>query len=202
MQDKQGFFSIVRAAVALLLLFTVLLGGIYPLTVWGIANIAFAVKAEGSLLRDTVSGHVLGSSLLGQHFSSPKYFWGRLSATEPPYNAAASGGSNFSTTNPKFYESLNRRVAALRKYDPNNKNLIPADLVTASASGLDPHISVAAAEYQIRRIAKARGRKESDLQELVRALTEDQDFGLLGEQRVNVLRLNMALDKIEAARSR
>ena len=154
-----------RAAFSLLLIFTFLLGGVYPLMVMGFAQVFFPHKAEGSLIER--GGKTLGSSLLGQEFDDPKYFWSRLSATTPPYNAAATGASNFSPANPKLLEAANARIAALQKADPKNNAHIPIDLVTASASGLDPHISVAAVDYQLPRVARARGMKEEAVKALV-----------------------------------
>jgi len=182
-----------RTAFSLLLILTLLLGGIYPLVVMGFAQTFFHHRAGGSLILR--GDRVLGSSLLGQEFTSPKYFWGRLSATTPPYNAAASGASNFSPANPKLLEAVNARIAALKKADPQNKARIPVDLVTASGSGLDPHISHAAADYQIARVAAARGMKESQVKALVEQYTEKPGFGLLGDPYVNVVKLNLALDE-------
>jgi len=186
-------FSSIRAALGLLLIMTILLGGVYPLLVLGFAQTFFPHKAEGSLIER--GGKVVGSSLLGQQFDSPKYFWGRLSATTPAYNAAASSGSNFNPANPKLLEAANARIAALQKADPANKEPVPVDLVTSSASGLDPHISLAAAEYQAPRVAGARNMKTEIVEQLVKKYTEAPGFGLLGEPYVNVLRLNMALDE-------
>ena len=186
-------FGQLRAAVALLLLCTVLLGGIYPLMVTAIAQLLFHNKAEGSLVER--GGKVIGSELIGQSFSDPKYFWGRLSATTPPYNPAASGGSNLSANNPKLLEAVNARMAALQQADPDNRAPVPVDLVTASGSGLDPHISLAAAMYQVGRVARARGKRPEAVQQLLNDLTINPGHGLLGEPYVNVLELNLALDK-------
>lgn len=180
--------SNLRACVALLALFTLLLGGIYPVIVMSIGQMVFPSKAAGSLI--VRNGKVVGSELLGQPFTQPKYFWGRLSATVPPYNAAASAGSNFSPANPKLAEAASIRIAALQK-NSAHKMPIPMDLVTASASGLDPHISVWAAEYQVERVAKARGLKEAAVRALVAEHTDDN---LFGEPFVNVLLLNLALE--------
>ena len=182
-----------RPAVMILLALTVITGLFYPLAVTGLAQLFFPEQANGSLiLRD---GQALGSRLIGQPFTDPRYFWGRPSATAPfPYNAAASGGSNLGPTNPALFEAVKARVAALRAADPGNQAPIPVDLVTASASGLDPHISPAAADYQVPRIARARGLDEGALRRLVAAHTEGRQWGVLGEARVNVLLLNLALD--------
>lgn len=189
----RAVFSFLRLTITLLLVFTLLLGGVYPLAVTAVAQIFFPDKATGSLM---VRGDkVIGSALLGQEFSDPKYFWGRLSATVPPYNAAASSGSNLGQTNPKLQEAINARVKALLKDDPHMKMRIPVDLVTASASGLDPHISVAAAKYQVTRVAKARHKKEEEIQALVKEHSPPPLMGYIGEPRVNVLELNLALDR-------
>lgn len=171
-----------------LIVFSVITGIAYPLLVTGIAQVAFRDKANGSLIEK--NGKVLGSRLIGQPFAEPKYFWGRPSATSPmPYNGASSSGSNQGPTNPALKDAIAERIKALGGATP-----VPADLVTASGSGLDPHISPAAAEYQIARIAKARGLSEDKLRELVRAHAEGRQLGILGEPRVNVLELNLALD--------
>ncbi len=182
-------------ALLLLLIFTVLTGLLYPLVITGIAQVAFPSAANGSLLvRD---GKVLGSGLIGQAFTSPKYFWSRPSATGPgPYNAASSSGSNLGPTNPDLEKSVKERVAKLKESDPGNTAPIPVDLVTASGSGLDPHISVAAARWQLARVAKARNLPEDQVRQLVAQFTQSPQFGILGEARVNVLRLNLALDAL------
>jgi potassium-transporting ATPase KdpC subunit len=184
-QLKQAFF--------LLLAFSILTGIIYPLAITGIAQLVFPRQANGSLIyRD---GKPVGSSLIGQPFTDPKYFWSRPSATSPmPYNAESSGGSNLGPTNPDLLKAVQERIAALRRADPDNKAPIPIDLVTASASGLDPHISPAAAEYQITRVAKARGLNENTVRQLVAKHTEGRTLGLLGEPRVNVVELNLDLE--------
>ncbi len=183
-----------KPAAMLLLLLTVLTGVIYPLVVTAFAQLFFADKANGSLIHDT-KGQAVGSALIGQSFNQPKYFWGRASATSPyPYNAGASSGSNLGPTNPALIDAVNARVKALQAVDPTNKAAVPVDLVTASGSGLDPHISPAAAEYQIKRVAKARNMDESRLRELVHAQTESRQWFVFGEPRVNVLQLNLALD--------
>ena len=183
----------VRAAVISLVVFTVITGIIYPLIVTGIAQAIFPSQANGSLIvRD---GKVVGSRLIGQPFDDPKYFWGRPSATTPfPYNAGSSSGSNLSPTNPDLVKAVQGRVDALRAADPGNTAPVPVDLVTASGSGLDPHISPAAALYQVSRVARERKLDPQALQRLVAAHTEGRLLGLLGETRVNVLTLNLALD--------
>jgi len=183
------------SAVVLFLLLTVATGIVYPGVVTGVAQIAFREPANGSLIvRD---GKPIGSALIGQPFSDPKYFWSRPSATAPqPYNGLASSGSNQGPTNPALAAAVRERVEALRATDPGNDAPVPADLVTASASGLDPHISPAAAEYQLRRVARLRGLEEAKLRALVQQHTEGRQLGVLGEARVNVLPLNLALDAL------
>jgi potassium-transporting ATPase KdpC subunit len=180
-------------AVLMVVVMTVLLGILYPLGVTGIAAVTFPREATGSLIeRD---GKALGSALIGQPFSDPKYFWTRPSATAPmSYNGAASSGSNLGPLNPALADAVKARIETLRQADPENKVPVPADLVTASGSGLDPHISPAAAEYQVARVAKARGLAPDRVRNLVADHTEDRQLGFLGEPRVNVLRLNLALD--------
>ncbi|MGE0469492.1 MAG: potassium-transporting ATPase subunit KdpC [Nitrospira sp.] len=185
----------IRPALIMLLLLTVLTGLVYPLAVTGLAQLLFPDQANGSLI--VREGRVIGSRLIGQYFDKPEYFWSRPSATAPfPYNAAASGGSNLGPSNPVLIEAVNARVAALRAADPGNDLPIPVDLVTASGSGLDPHISPAAAQYQAKRVARARSLDESTVQTLVVQHTEGRQYGLLGERRVNVLQLNLALDAL------
>ena len=185
--------SIVRPALVVFAVLTALTGVAYPLVVTGIGQAAFSEQAAGSLiLRD---GKVVGSSLIGQHFSDPKYVWGRPSATGPyPNNASASGGSNQGPLNPALTDAVKGRIEALRAADSGNTAPVPVDLVTASGSGLDPHISVAAALYQAARVAKARNLPLPQVQQLIQEHTEGRLFGLLGEPRVNVLQLNLALD--------
>lgn len=184
-----------KSATLLLLLLTVLTGVIYPLAVTAIAQLFFADKANGSLLYND-KGQVIGSALIGQSFTQDKYFWGRASATSPyPYNAAASSGSNLGPTNPALITAVSERVNTLQAADTTNKAVVPIDLVTTSASGLDPHISIAAADYQLKRIAKARHTDEIKLRNLLVENIEIRQWWLLGEPRVNVLQLNLALDK-------
>jgi K+-transporting ATPase ATPase C chain len=185
--------TVIRPALVLLGLLTLLTGFAYPLVVTGVAQAAFPKQANGSLvLRD---GKVVGSALLGQPFSDPRYFWGRPSATSPvPYDGRASSGSNLGPANPALVDAVKARVAALRAADPGNDAPVPVDLVTASASGLDPHVSPAAAEYQVRRVARARHLDEARVRALVAAHTEQRTLGVLGERRVDVLALNLALD--------
>ena len=185
-----------RIAAILLGLMVLLTGVIYPLVVTGVAQVAFHHQANGSLVEK--DGRLLGSELIGQPFDEPGYFWGRLSATTPfPYNAAASAGSNYGPLNPALLDAIEKRVEALRAADPGNREPIPVDLVTYSASGLDPHISVAAALYQIPRVARQRSLSEAGVRALVDHFTEGRLLGILGEPRVNVLLLNLALDKTE-----
>lgn len=184
-----------RPAAVSFLVLTLVTGVAYPLAVTGIAQITMPDQANGSLI--VKDGKPIGSELIGQSFSDPKYFWGRPSATSPmPNNAAASGGSNQGPTNPALIDAVKGRVKALQDADPGNTTRVPVDLVTASASGLDPHISPAAAEYQIQRIARVRNLPLKEVQELVNSHTEDRQFGILGEPRVNVLKLNLALDTL------
>lgn len=190
------FTSLLRAALALLGLLTVLTGFIYPLLVTAIAQGFFPHQAGGSLIvRD---GRTLGSRLIGQNFSDPGHFWGRPSATTPqPYNGTASGGSNLGPLNPELLAAVKTRLAALRSVDPGNDAPVPVDLVSASASGLDPDISVAAANYQAVRVARSRGLPLARVQALIGAHTEGRLLGVLGEPRVNVLELNLALDALK-----
>ena len=186
--------NLIRPTIAFLLLLSLLFGAAYPLVTTYATQAVFPAEAEGSLLYDR-SGKLVGSVLIGQNFTQPQYFWGRLSATTPgAYNAANSSGSNFGPNNPALLDAAKARIAALRSADPANTQPIPVDLATASGSGLDPHISLAAAEYQLPRVARARGVSEAQLRTLVGRYTEGRQFGLLGEPRVNVLALNLALD--------
>ena len=185
-----------RPALVSLLVFTVLTGMLYPAAVTGIAQTIFPREANGSLIvREDASA---GSELIGQPFSSPRYFWCRPSATSPfPYNASSSSGSNLGPTNPVLEQAVAGRIKALRETDRDNSLPVPVDLVTASGSGLDPHISPAAASYQVPRVARLRGLKEEDVLRLVGENTEGRQFAVLGEARVNVLRLNLALDAFD-----
>jgi len=182
-----------RAAVVLLALLTVVSGLVYPLAVTGVAQAAFPEQANGSLI--TRGGKVVGSSLIGQPFDDPRYFWSRPSATSPAaYNAQASTGSNLGPTNAALTDAVKGRIDALRAADPDNRDPVPVDLVTASGSGLDPHISPAAALYQVRRVARVRGLPEERVRALVAGATEGPGVGLFGVAGVNVLALNLALD--------
>jgi potassium-transporting ATPase KdpC subunit len=182
-----------RPAIVSLLVLTVLTGIAYPLVVTGIAQLVFPRQANGSLI--VVDGKAVGSRLIGQPFDDPKYFWGRPSATTPfPYNAGSSSGSNQGPTNPELIKAVQGRVEALRAADPGNPAPVPVDLVTASGSGLDPHISPAAALYQIPRVARARKLEPDAVRRLVEQHVEGRQLGFLGERRVNVLELNVALD--------
>ncbi len=190
---RSEIFKLLKPALLSLLLLTLITGGVYPALVTGLAQLLFPRQANGSLIvRD---GQAVGSELIGQPFADPAYFWGRPSATGPfPYNAAASSGSNLGPTNPALLEAVKGRIEALRQVDPANPAPIPADLVTASASGLDPHISPAAAFYQVARVAKARGLAAEQVKSLVAEYSEGRQWGFLGEPRVNVLKLNLALE--------
>ena len=181
-----------RYAVGFVVLLTLLTGVIYPLAVTGIAQALFRHQANGSLISD--NGETVGSELIGQPFSDPRYFWGRLSATG--YDAADSSGSNYGPTNPALLEAIQARIDALKAVDPDNQEPIPVDLVTSSASGLDPDISPAAAQYQVPRVSRYRGLSEEQVSALVGRFSEGRQFGILGEPRVNVLKLNMALDEL------
>jgi len=184
-----------RAAAVLLLVLSVVTGIAYPLVVTGVAQVAFPERANGSLIE--AGGKPVGSALIGQPFADAKHFWSRPSATSPyPYNASSSSGSNQGPLNPALTDAVTARVKALRDADPGNTAPVPADLVTASASGLDPHISPAAAEYQVARVAKAHGLDAEKVRALVAEATEGRQLGFLGEPRVNVLRLNLALDAL------
>ena len=185
--------TIIRQSLVMLVAMTVLSGVAYPLLVTGAAQLLFHDAANGSIIER--GGKVLGSDLIGQAFTDPKYFWSRPSATAPSaYNTAASSGSNQGPTNPALTDAVKQRIDALRAADPDNPAPVPVDLVTASGSGLDPHISPAAAQYQIARVAKARGLDEARITEMIGQATQGRQFGILGEPRVNVLRLNLALD--------
>jgi K+-transporting ATPase ATPase C chain len=191
-----------RPALVALVILTLITGVIYPLVVTSIAQVVFPYQANGSIITGA-DGQPLGSELIGQQFDDPKYFWGRLSATGPvPYTAfnadklTGSSGSNYGPLNPALKDAVQARIDALRAADPGNTKAIPVDLVTASGSGLDPHISPAAADYQVSRVAKARGLDEARVRELVAQYTEGRQLGFLGEPHVNVLQLNLALDAV------
>ena len=191
--------AIIRPAVILFALLTLVTGIIYPLIVTAIAGVAFPHQAKGSLIMR--NGTAVGSELIGQNFSDPKYFWSRPSATAPqPYNGTASSGSNLGPLNPALIDAVKGRIQALQQADPGNKAPLPVDLVTASASGLDPHISIAAAQYQLARVARARGFSVATLQGLLAAHMQGRLAGAVGEPRVNVLELNLALDDLAARR--
>ena len=194
--------SQIRPALVTLLFFSILVGLVYPLVVTGFAQAVIPLQANGSLIIDNEKA--IGSKLIGQPFDDPEYFWGRLSATGTfPYNAfnavnlTGSSGSNYGPLNPALLDAVQARVDELKAADPANTAPVPVDLVTASGSGLDPHISVAAALYQVFRVAKERGMSQDAVRTLVDQYTEGRQFGLLGEPRVNVLRLNLALDGIK-----
>ena len=185
-----------RRAFTMLAMMTLITGVAYPLLVTGISQVAFHGKANGSFIEH--DGKVVGSTLIGQPFADPKHFWSRASATSPyPYNASASSGSNLGPLNPALADAVSARVKALRDATPGNDALVPVDLVTSSASGLDPHISLAAAEYQVDRVAKARSLDPQKVRDLVAQFTEGRQLGFLGESGVNVLGLNLALDALK-----
>ncbi len=183
----------IKTSITALIIFTVICGIIYPLIVTALAQVLFHNQAQGSLIYSK-EGKVLGSTLIGQNFNDPKYFWGRLSATSPAYNASFSSGSNLGPSNPALIDEVKGRVSALKAADPNNTHPVPVDLVTSSGSGLDPHISLAAAYYQMSRVAKVRGISRKTVKAMVDQNTNGRFLGLLGEPVVNVLRLNLALD--------
>jgi K+-transporting ATPase ATPase C chain len=188
--------NFIRPSIFILVILTVLCGIIYPLVTTGLAQLIFPRQANGSLIIQ--DGNVIGSEVIGQSFDQPQYFWGRLSATAGnPYNASASGGSNFGVLNSDLEKEVNQRVAALKATDPNNTSPIPVDLVTASASGLDPDISIAAARYQAERVAKARNLSLDIVYALIDKNTSRRWLGIFGEPVVNVLKLNLALDALQ-----
>jgi len=190
--------KMLRPALVGFALLSAITGLLYPVAVTGVAGTLFPFQAEGSLVRQ--DGRLIGSELIGQTFSSPRYFWGRPSATAPmATNAAGSGGSNQGPTNPALVDAVKARVEALKAADPTNTAPVPVDLVSASASGLDPHISMAAARYQAGRVARERGLPLEAVQRLIQANTEARDLAVLGEPRVNVLKLNLALDRAHAS---
>ncbi|MDY1549743.1 potassium-transporting ATPase subunit KdpC [Luteibacter sahnii] len=186
--------KLIRQALVMLLLMTAIVGVAYPAVIGGLGNLLFPQQAAGSLVQR--DGKPVGSALIGQAFTAPGYFWGRPSATTPgPYNGASSTGSNVGPTNPALADAAKQRIAALRAADPGNTAPVPVELVTASGSGLDPEISPAAADFQVSRVARARGMDPGKVRELVAANTQGRQFGVLGEPRVNVLALNLALDR-------
>ena len=194
--------SQIRPALVALVIFTILTGLVYPLVVTGLAQVIFPWQANGSLI--VRNGQPVGSELIGQPFDAPKYFWGRLSATSPAGYTAFNGdkltgssGSNYGPLNPALVDAAQARIKALQEADPSNTAPIPVDLVTASGSGLDPHMSPAAAAYQVGRVARARGLSEATVRQMVAQHTEGRTLGLLGEPRVNVLALNRALDDVK-----
>jgi K+-transporting ATPase ATPase C chain len=189
------FVRLIRPAVSLLAVMTILLGVVYPLVITGVARVAFPRQAEGSLIYK--DGKLVGSTLIGQSFSDAKYFWGRPSATTPqPYNGLGSTGSNLGPLNPALLDQVKANAKALRDADPANRQPIPVELVTASASGLDPEISPAGAHYQAARVARARGIPLAQVEALITAQQQDRLLGLVGERRINVLELNLALDRL------
>ena len=189
--------TLIRPAISLFIVLSAITGLLYPIVTTGIGKVVFPEQAGGSLIEQ--DHKLLGSGLIGQQFSSPAYFWGRPSATGPmPYNGVNSGGSNFSTGNPAQIAAVTDRIKALHEADPGNTQAIPVDLVTASGSGLDPEISPAGALYQVTRIARARHADPQQLRQLVAQFTEGPQLGMLGEARVNVLKLNLALDRLVA----
>jgi K+-transporting ATPase ATPase C chain len=190
-----SIISQMRPAIMMVILFTFITGLLYPLAVTGMVQAVFPAQANGGII--TAEGVAVGSTLIGQPFTDPAYFWSRPSATGPfPYNAAASSGSNLAPTNLALLDAVEERIAALRAADSKSKLPVPIDLVTASGSGLDPHISPAAAEYQVPRVAEARGLDVGQVAALVQEHTAGRQIGFLGEPRVNVLELNLALDEL------
>ncbi len=193
-------FRQLRTAFMVFLLLAIVTGIVYPLLFTGVAQWVFPGKANGSLiLRE---GGYAGSELIGQPFDDPKYFWGRPSATPDfPYNSASSSGSNLGPSNPALVEAVKMRIEVLHKADPGNKAPVPIDLVTSSGSGLDPHISPAAAYYQVSRVARARGLSEDQVRRQLEQFVESRQWGFLGEPRVNVLKLNLAMDRLQSRRN-
>ena len=187
--------TLLRPALTLFVVLSIVTGIIYPLVTTGIAKVLFTERAGGSII--TKDGKPIGSAIIGQNFADPKHFWGRPSATSPqPYNGSASGGSNLGPLNPALTDAVKGRVDAIKAADPGNTKPVPADLVTASGSGLDPHISPEAAKYQAIRVAKIRGLPPEKVMALIEQHTEDRQWGIFGEPRVNVLELNLALDSL------
>jgi K+-transporting ATPase ATPase C chain len=189
------FMRLMRPAVSLLVLMTLLVGIVYPLVITGAAKAVFPHQAAGSLIYQ--DGKLIGSTLIGQSFSDPKYFWGRPSATTPqPYNGLASTGSNLGPLNPALIDAVKANAKALHDADPDNQRPVPVDLVTASASGLDPEVSLAAAEYQAARVARARHLEPTQVEALINSHARGRLWGFIGEPRINVLELNLALDRL------
>lgn len=194
MTIRENLKQSLRPAIVLMGIMLFTTGLVYPAMVTGIASIFFPERAEGSLIEE--NGKIVGSELIGQPFTSPAYFWSRPSATSDfPYNAIASTGSNLGPSNPQLMDNVQLRAETLRQADPNHAELVPVDLVTASASGLDPHVSVASAIYQIPRVALAREVSAEAIRKLVDEIIERRQFGIFGESRVNILKLNLLLDK-------
>ncbi|MCL4560131.1 MAG: potassium-transporting ATPase subunit KdpC [Chloroflexi bacterium] len=198
MNWAKATLAYLRPTLILFALLVVLTGLVYPLAITGIAQALFPFQANGSLIRSSTGGSAVGSALIGQSFDNPKYFWGRVSDTSPyPYNGASSAGSNLGPTNPALIQQVKQRIADLKKYDPGNTQPIPVDLVTASGSGLDPDISPAAAYYQAGRVARERGLSVATVDALIQQHIQGRFLGILGEPSVNVLELNLALDKLK-----
>jgi K+-transporting ATPase ATPase C chain len=193
-ERKLSMWTLLRQTVLVFLALTVVTGVAYPLLITAVAQVVFPHQANGSLI--VQDGKVIGSELIGQQFDDPKYFWSRPSATSPAYNGGASTGSNYGPTNPAQLDAVRGRVEATKQANPDQTGAVPIDLVTASGSGLDPHISPASAEYQVERIAKARGIDPKAVRDLVAKHTHERQLGLMGEPRVNVLKLNLELDAI------
>jgi len=189
------FMRLIRPAVSLLVLMTLLVGIVYPLVIAGAAKTAFPQQAAGSLIYQ--DGKLIGSTLIGQSFSDPKYFWGRPSATTPqPYNGLASSGSNLGPLNPALIDAVKANAKALHDADPDNQQPVPVELVTASASGLDPEVSPAGAEYQAARVARTRHLELAQVEMLIKSHQRERLWGFIGEPRINVLELNLALDRL------
>jgi potassium-transporting ATPase KdpC subunit len=190
---KKMFREHIKPAILVFIILTIITGIVYPFFVTGIAQLFFHKQANGSLIYQ--NGKPIGSSLIGQFYDNPKYFWGRISATSPvPFNSASSSGSNLGPSNPALIDAVKARIKALKAVDPDNKNPIPIDLVTSSASGLDPHISLASAYYQIPRIMRMRGLSQDTVESIVRKHTTERLLGIIGEPVVNVLEVNLELD--------
>lgn len=189
-------FKLIKPTIIIFVVLVLITGFIYPLLITGIAQLVFPGQANGSIIQQ--NGQNIGSALIGQEFDQPQYFWGRLSAAGSyAYNASSSGGSNYSVLNPSLQTQITDRLAALKAVDPNNLRPVPVDLVTASGSGLDPNISIAAAQYQAERVARFRNLSVDQVNQLITQNSEGRLFGFLGEPRVNVLKLNLALDRLQ-----